>query len=307
MEQGGAFIRLRLSVRDQPIELTEFVSAFTALAAEYERFKRDTHPELQSEATLYVKDIRKGSIEADIISVVSQVLPAALLYMENVNTVTGFVDFYGKQLMALVTPGARVKNAGKSELTHFHDQVAAIAAIPNSTIEIASYEKIDGDFQERALFKFNTNQAQEIQFNTLSQLKEIGAKDYEGRERVTMVFSRTDTQDSRPGKKSGDLVVIEAISNRRLGLIYGSDLAEQAIKNEIREATDNVYKKAFVVDVFVETLNGKPFAYRVTHLHQVIPLEFEDEIGVNEEPLMLLYDVDDEESEKPQLENPEEH
>jgi hypothetical protein len=41
---------------------------------------------------------------------------------------------------------------------------------------------------------------------------------------------------------------------------------------EGREADDNVYKKGFVVDVNVQLVNGKPAAYRVTNVHQVIDL-----------------------------------
>lgn len=43
-------------------------------------------------------------------------------------------------------------------------------------------------------------------------------------------------------------------------------------KHEIREADENVYKKGFVVDVNVRSAGGKPAAYAVTHVRQVIDL-----------------------------------
>jgi len=49
-------------------------------------------------------------------------------------------------------------------------------------------------------------------------------------------------------------------------------LAEQRIKHEIKEADENVFKKAFEVGVSVELVNGKPAAYRVTEVYQVIDL-----------------------------------
>jgi hypothetical protein len=54
--------------------------------------------------------------------------------------------------------------------------------------------------------------------------------------------------------------------------LYASDLVEQRIKHEIREADDNVYKKGFIVDVNFQLKGGRPVAYRVTNLHQVIDL-----------------------------------
>ena len=65
---------------------------------------------------------------------------------------------------------------------------------------------------------------------------------------------------------------IEKISEKEFPLIYASSLAEQKIKHEIRDADENVFKKGFVVDVNVELRAGRPVAYRVTNLHQVIDL-----------------------------------
>jgi hypothetical protein len=87
-----------------------------------------------------------------------------------------------------------------------------------------------------------------------------------------MVFVQSNVKDTEVGKRTGERVVVENILDRDLPVIYASELAEQRIKHEIREADDNVYKKGFVVDVNVELRNGKPVAYRVTHCHQVVDL-----------------------------------
>ncbi len=91
-----------------------------------------------------------------------------------------------------------------------------------------------------------------------------------------MMFEQSNVKDSPLGKRTGEWVRIEFISDKPLPLIYASDLAEQRIKHEIREAPENVYRKGFVVDVNVETRGGKPIAYRLTHLHQVFDLPDED-------------------------------
>ena len=87
-----------------------------------------------------------------------------------------------------------------------------------------------------------------------------------------MYFTRSDIGDVKLGKRSGERVVIENISDRDLPLIYASNLSEQRIKHEIRDAEDNIYHKGFVVDVNVQTKGGKPAAYAVTNVHQVIDL-----------------------------------
>jgi len=66
------------------------------------------------------------------------------------------------------------------------------------------------------------------------------------------------------------------LSDRELPLIYASELSEQRIKHEVREADDNIFKKGFVVDVLVLTKGERSVAYKVTHVHNVIDLPDEE-------------------------------
>ena len=87
-----------------------------------------------------------------------------------------------------------------------------------------------------------------------------------------MTFVQSNIKSAPTEKRTGERVRIEEISESDFPLIYASELAEEKIKHEIREADENVYKKGFVVDVFVETRNGRAIAYKVKALHQVIDL-----------------------------------
>ncbi len=89
---------------------------------------------------------------------------------------------------------------------------------------------------------------------------------------MLMVFTQSNVKDVATGKRTGERVLIEDISQRDLPLIYASELAEQRIKHEVRDADENVYKKGFIVDVNVQLAGGRPAGYRVTNLHQVIDL-----------------------------------
>lgn len=68
------------------------------------------------------------------------------------------------------------------------------------------------------------------------------------------------------------MVEIEVIHPRPLRIFYASTLAEERIRHEIADADDSVYKKAFDVDVNVEIKAGKPVAYRLVAVHDVIDL-----------------------------------
>jgi hypothetical protein len=102
-----------------------------------------------------------------------------------------------------------------------------------------------------------------------------------------MVFIQANIKDAPVGKKTSERVKIEQIADRDLPLVYASALAEQRIKHEIQVADENVFKRGFIVDVNVETLGGRPVAYRVTNLHQVIDLPSADDEGPTSPPTSL--------------------
>lgn len=279
METGQPFIRLKLDI-DQPIELGEFVGAFTALASEYDRYVRASQPGERPDASLFVKEVRAGCIEADLIrwgiGGLMAAGAAAVAFTSGYNSIDEFVERLGARLRRYKEPGGRLPDATKTELNNFLDQVGAVASTPNSSLSIAAMETVNGEQRTRVVFKFDTAEAREIQQRVEEHKLELDHTSRADRERVLMTFTRSDKRDARVGKRSGELVEIEAISAKPLPLIYASDLAEQQIKHEIT-TDDSVYKKGFWVDVNVERRGGKPVAYAVTNLHQVIDLPDDDD------------------------------
>lgn len=276
MEWNGPFIRVKLDTND-PIELSEFVGAFTSIASEYDRYIRQEKPDADPNATLFVREVRAGCIEADLMPWLAGVAGSTMILMENANTIGAFVERYGALLKTYLPNGGKAPDASVAQLRDFSDQVAAIANAPGSYIEVAAIEIKNGQNKTKAAFKFDTKQAREIREHVDDHRRQLEATTNATHRRVLMVFRRSDAESAKLNKRSGELVRIDAISQRKLPLIYASDLAERQIKHEISEAEDNVFKKGFVVDVNVELRATRPVAYRVMDLHQVIDLPDEDD------------------------------
>jgi hypothetical protein len=275
MARGQPYIQLKLEV-DQPLEMGDFVSAFTSLGAEYDRFVRAREPDSQAHATLYVRDVKQGSIIALLIPVLTS-LPSIADAMSQAVAIEDFVRRYGARLLLYTKPGGRAADATGSELKDFSEQVAAIAHNPNSRIEVAAIEIVDGDHRVKAAFQFGTQEARTIQEQVEVHRYEIEHATGGLHERVLMTFTRSDIRTTAVGKRSGEQVVIESVSpGRSLPIIYASEMAEQQIKYEITEAEDNVFKKGFIVDVIEETRASRLVGYRITNLHQVIDLPDND-------------------------------
>lgn len=273
MDRGEPIIRVRLDV-GQPIELTEFLGAFTSVAAEYDRFIREVHPESPRDAEMFVKQVRAGSIIADLVPYI--VGGGVITAMAAANTIGEFVERYGGFLKRYTQPGGRVEGATKGQLADFSEQVAAIASNPNSTLEIAAIQIENGEERVTAAYKFSTPEARDIQQRVEEHRREIDHASRAEHQRVLMTFVRPDIRGAAVGKRSGELVKVESISDRPRPLIYASELAEHEIKAAIAE-DESIFKRGFVVDVNVEMRGGKPAAYAVTNLHQIIDLQDDDD------------------------------
>lgn len=76
-------------------------------------------------------------------------------------------------------------------------------------------------------------------------------------------------QLNKSGKVTGNKGVIDALCSKKLGLVFDSD----ELENRILHSDENPMLKGYVVDVVMLTANGKPAAYKIIGLHDVIDLE----------------------------------
>jgi hypothetical protein len=272
-----AYIVLNIKTK-HPIELKDFVSAFTAIASQYEKFVRMNYPELAGHSDIFVREVRAGSIEADLIPWALQGLSAVVNVIEQIQIVSKFVKTYGGTLSTFAG-GSTVPEVTRSDLKDFMGAVSAIANDPNgrATLKAVAFE--DGKKKVRAVIAFDTLEARAAQAQIEDQRMMLDTSASADHQRVLMIFKQSNVKDTATGKRTGERVAVEEISPRDLPLIYASDLAEQRIKHEVREADDNVYKKGFIVDVNVQLVGDKPVGYRVTHVHQVIDLP--DDVDVS--------------------------
>ena len=275
MSDAEAILTLRIDT-EKPIELDGFVGAFTSLATEYRREMRAQFPDVDSDARIFVKEIRKGSCVADLIPYVAMVAPF-IAGMDHALIVEKFVRVWGRRITALATGAFDGWKPTKSDLQTFTNATEAIAKDRKgkSTLTSATYEQDSPKVS--ASFTFTTDEARACQKTIEALYREADILDEADHERVLMVFTRTDVGSASLGKRSGERVVIREISERPLAIMYSSPLAEERIKYEIRGPDENVYKKGFVVDVKVLSVGDRLSVYAITTLHSVIDLPEDDD------------------------------
>ena len=270
MKQAPVILTLTID-NSQPIKLSAFVNAFTSLAREYRQTVQESEKYSADEAEIYVKEIRSGSIVADLIPVAATMLPLITAEADRIILAIEVVEKWRTKVSSLLD-GVIPEDSSKSDLKAWANAVEAIARDPDasSTLEAASFE--DGKRQVRASITFNTNEAIKMERVIDAEFERLEESKHADHERVLMVFTRSDVGDAPLGKRSGERVLIQEISEKNLAITYGSELAEERIKHEIRESDENIYKKGFNVDVKVQYTGSRAVAYSIMHVHDVIDL-----------------------------------
>lgn len=256
----------------KPIELGDFVGAFVGLGNQFESYYDATHPSERGDVKFYVREVRAGSIIAELVPYIAPAVPilaATAAGIKHANDLHKFVETYGRKLSHYFKRGGRDPKATKGDLSDYLKTVAAVAHDPEGGLSLSVYE----DGKTRVAFEFSTRQARAAEANIIEHRSEMDRTSDADHKRVLMTFTRTNVGHAKAGARSGERVRIEAIHKRDLPIVYASTLAEERIRHEIAEADDNVYKKAFDVDVNVEQRDGRPIAYRIVALHDVIDID----------------------------------
>lgn len=272
MSAQNAHLTLTLDT-NEPIELADFVGSFTSIGNEFERFVKAEFPERDVTVQFFVKEVRSGSIEAYFIAGLSAV-PGIASVMDQILILEQFVKIWGNRISSFIYNKIEDQPNTKSELKDFLNATKAIARDPQAShkIEAAVFE--DGKRNVRVVFKFSNAEARTAKQHIEDRAREIDRPTNLDRERVLMTFERS-RKSSTHLDKTGELVIIEEIDKKPKALIYGSNMIEQEIKSEIRDADDNIYKKGFIVDANIRLKSDRIVGYIITHIHQIIDIQEE--------------------------------
>lgn len=264
--EAQSYITLTIDL-EEPIELSEFVGLFGSLAKQFDDYLRENHPDLHGEGRIYVKDVRHGSIVADLIPMMAMLVD----FMDKTIIVKQFSEWVGLRI-GTYTGGKWLPDAKKSDLAEISDMVKAVANNRGGQAKIETINFVDGKAQKALQISFDTKDAR-MALETIEAHKvELDKRESADHENVLMVFIQANVKAPELGKRSGEQVLIQGINEKPKPITYESDLARQKIKGEIDAAGENVFKKGFFVDVNVEYLRGDIAAYKIKAVRDVIDL-----------------------------------
>ena len=249
----------------KPIEISEFVTSLNAIGSLFSSFaKKNGDCKEAAKSKLYVEKIEEGCIDI----ILCEVFVAGMLpFMENMNVILEFSS-YVKNVIDYLTKGKGTKpELDFNECKGFKELMNVTAGDNNGSTEIGAINKADKlNVYNNCTFNFQeSNSAQNQLERRIEEIKSVQpVVDMYSRQLMTIYQMRSD-MDTDKGNKA----VIDSISSKKLAVVFETD----ELKERILHSDPNPTKKAFLVDVVLQTVNGKTVAYKVMALHDVIDLE----------------------------------
>lgn len=242
----------------RPVELADFVRSCGALSNEYNAFAAERGLEA---GKLYVKEVRKGSIELDLVAVcagmlVQQVLPIVC----NANAIADFLGHLKGVVGWLKGGGAGAKDRPYADRTL--ENVSAfldpVAKDKNATVTV-NVVTVNGDVNAPLVVgNTDANYVQNVRRLVEEECASPNVRRVEG---VMLRWYQSRNSD----EPTGDKAIIETVSKKPLRTVF----ADRKIKALLLSVEENIFRCAWLVDATVESLDGVPKLYRIESIERL--------------------------------------
>jgi len=252
-----------------PVELADLTASLQAVARRFSRYVSQNDFDLdENSVKLYVRRISEGSIVVDLTNYavahageVAAYVGAAAggVTIAQTNAVVTFAKNIRDGLNYLVGRGAKPEDMPTSELKDLSKIVEPAAKDGRGNVQITA---TDGATVQVSV-SFDSVEANAIQNRAEREIADRREPVQTTYRRVLMYWHQA---SKTPGSRS-DKAVIEKISDKPLKVLFDDDAL---IKEKMLSGKDNPFNIGFLVDVELITKQGRPVAYQVNHLYEVL-------------------------------------
>ena len=252
---GDEVEKLVITINNKnPVELVDLAQSMLALAGEYRQMLSDSSGSGDpDEVKLYIKEVRSGSIVQELVPIAMATLP----FVAQVNTIAEFTKHISNLSSWFLNHRSQVGWNGpaidRKTLQNLDSLLEPIAKDPGSSINIGAIT-VNGNVN--VSLNIRSQEASAIQNNIAHALKEQKKSIAGHYENVVMYWSQA-RNDMRA--KPGDKAIIESISKSAVKIGFSNDNLKKRMLFDVAHP----FEKAFIVDVWVETIHDKPVLYVV--------------------------------------------
>lgn len=243
----------------KPIELIDLTESFLSLGDEYNRFV-STHPEFSDSAgvKLYIKKITSSSVKADIIAMGITGSQMIMPIISDTNSLIAFAKFL-KSTYDYFLGKEKEQPAvlQKADYANFLGFVQPVSKDHASQVNVSV--TYNGAVQQA--FYINSSQANAAQNTIKRTLEKLREPDRGTKRQVVLYWEK-----GAPHTKAGNRGIIESIWPTDVKVVFEDD----RVKQEMLLSAENPFRFGYLVDVSVETIDGKPVLYKVTRYYELV-------------------------------------
>lgn len=261
-----------------PVDLEELHESLAALARIYRRHY-PTEPEAPP-AKLYVTKVSTGSIDIEIVPLLA-ILGMPIPYMDAALVVREFTRWIGGKLRSVSEAMPLAGGISRDEAHDLNAFVSPMTGRKGAELGITHAKFVRKERTGRvereilAEYKFNEAEINRAASNLRKTEDSQNRKDaprHSTEREVLMAFQQADKSPGKEKGRTGDRVIIAAVSSKPLPVYFPKEAA--SIKRRILEQTENPFSKGYVVDVVVQYAgDDQPKLYSVIELHDIVDLD----------------------------------
>ena len=239
----------------RPVELLDFTSSLLAVGESYQAFlRKQNSASVDDDYRLYVKEVRSGSIVAELISIATQgqiLAPVAPFLMLFAGQLGEWFEFFkgvkdAKDIKELLL------GTTKKELKQLSEIIEPVAKDGGSQLNIVVRDQGNVTFN----LTLNHLEANAIQ-NRIQRHISMLPDSISGTHLDQVLYWFQVRAEST--QNAGDRAIVERFSKRPVKVAFASE----AVKQAMLEQVDNPFLKLYVVDVDVTEVGGKPVLYKI--------------------------------------------
>jgi hypothetical protein len=242
----------------KPVELSDLTASLNAINNQYKRFaeSRSDEFEIQGEVKLFIREMRHGSIIADLIDNAWWIIPA----VHNINSLFEFA----RNLKRLIDFYTGLTNdepvLSKQELKEISQIVEPVAKDNAAQLNISTTYNAEVHYH----LHLTSEQSNAIQGRVARRIEEMQEPQSNIKEGVALYWFQARGGDTH--STAGDKGVIESVSSKPVKVFFAND----DLKAATVLSSENPFKYAYIVDVQIETVENSPVLYKVMRLHDKI-------------------------------------
>jgi hypothetical protein len=254
MENESAVLTIEIQNKE-PVELIDLTNSLLSLADEYKRFSGRQDVADVTDVKLYIKEIRTGSIIADIVACAPGLLP----YVGYATSIISFSTYLKKAYDFLM--GHSTDKPDDLQKIDYENLSAFLEPIAkDNASQLNCHATVNGNVTVN--ININSLEANAVQNKVKREISMMQEPIAGIKEKVLLYWYQARND---PKSKAGDKAVIESIQPTPVKVIFNND----SVKSQMIYG-DNPFTSAYVVDVEVETIRNKPALYKVISVQERI-------------------------------------